>query len=493
MSDESEILDYSEPIECDVAIAGATYGGMAAGAILARSGKRVVIGDTPPVIGGRGGSQLYRGYWIDAGHRAGRDTTDMQATVDFSADAAREAGVELRIAPVLRGLRIHLVPGSASESPRVLKELDWGVEGFSEMAVDAFGCRPGVVGSFVDAITELGNASEQDREAAKETPLGTWLETNISEPSVKTAILNMVKSLYSEFPERASLGRLMDMMTIFSDRQTVGSSQSGLPDDEEVGGMGGMIAPFTRAFEAAGGRIILDHEPSHVTFSGERATGLVALSPNHFILRIRSQQTILAWPVWDALKMLPGERIDPKLAEISRQLEDHKAIAMGWAVGLNRLPKIRETGETESFDGWNRLLVGVEREFSGGFHLPSLGSRRAAPEGKHLLHCMIMRWVRRDEERPWDVLEATLERARNYLHHYYSDLEDCIDWHADQYIRRPAMTGWYWAPVKRHGVEVTNCENLYLAGATVESNAGPSEISVHGGLMAARKILKSSR
>lgn len=489
MTLQREEIDYATPIDCDVAIAGATYGGLAAGAILARAGKRVVIVDTPPVVGGRGGSVSHRGYWIDSGHRAGRDTTDMQANLGYGGQAARQAGVEVQIHSVLRGLRIHLVPRTANEASRVLDELDWGVEGFSKLAVDAFGCRPDAVSGFVEAITTLSRTSRTERQAAVETTVGDWLAANVADDSVRTAILNMVKSMYSEFPERASLGRMMDMLAGFDARDTRGTSQSGFADDEEVGGMGGLIAPFVRGFEAAGGRIILDHEPAHVTFDGARATGLVALSPNHFVLRIRARHTILAYPVWDALTMLPSERIDPGLAEISRQLEDHMAIGMAWVVGLHRMPRVRATGEAEDFDGWNRLLVGPEREFSGGFHFPSLGSRRAAPEGKHLLHCMIMRWVRKGEERSWPDLEATLQRAQSYLRSFYSDFDDCIDWHADQYIRRPAMTGWYWAPVKRHAVVVPGCENLYLAGATVESNAGPSEISVHGGLMATQAIL----
>ena len=72
-------LDYERPLDCDVAIAGAGLGGLVAGAILAREGRRVVVVDAPPVIGGRGGSAPHRGYWIDSGHRLGRDTTDLQA------------------------------------------------------------------------------------------------------------------------------------------------------------------------------------------------------------------------------------------------------------------------------------------------------------------------------------------------------------------------------------------------------------------------------
>ena len=66
-------IDYARPVDCDVAIVGAEMSAMVAGAILARHGRRVVVVDSPPVTGGRGGSVPYRGYWLDCGHRLGSD------------------------------------------------------------------------------------------------------------------------------------------------------------------------------------------------------------------------------------------------------------------------------------------------------------------------------------------------------------------------------------------------------------------------------------
>ena len=53
-------LDYLEPLECDVVIAGAELAGLVAGAILARHGQSVVVVDTPPQVGGRGGATRAR-------------------------------------------------------------------------------------------------------------------------------------------------------------------------------------------------------------------------------------------------------------------------------------------------------------------------------------------------------------------------------------------------------------------------------------------------
>jgi hypothetical protein len=78
-----------------------------------------------------------------------------------------------------------------------------------------------------------------------------------------------------------------------------------------------------------------------------------------------------------------------------------------------------------------------------------------------------------------------------YLHEYYADLPDCIEWSAIQHLAAPAFLTWYWAPVKRHGLEIPGCESVYIASTTIESEAGPIDIAAHAGLMAAERVLGS--
>jgi monoamine oxidase len=73
-----QTLDYSKSIEWDVAIVGAEMVAMVAGSILAKHRRRVVVVDSPPVTGGRGGSVRFGDYWLDCGHRLGCDVTDLE-------------------------------------------------------------------------------------------------------------------------------------------------------------------------------------------------------------------------------------------------------------------------------------------------------------------------------------------------------------------------------------------------------------------------------
>ena len=483
------MLDYAKPLECDVAIVGAELSAMIAAAILTRQGKRVVVVDTPPQAGGRGGSTPFGDYWLDCGHRAGHDVTDTEVGWGYGQEACREAGVEVRIRKLEAHLRVHLLPEFPPAEPAPTCYGDWSPKGLLPLARGVFGVPEAMIPDFAKALARLGGASDDERAAAVEVPLGQWLLLNISEPAIQRAILTMAKTIYCQYPERASTGRIMGFLGF---RKSGISMIAGFADDDEVGGMQGLVAPFERAFIERGGQLILDHAPLEIIFEGERTTGFVAASPSHLALEVRAPQTIISYPIWSALPLLPPERVDPELARISRELEDHCTDSVGLQIGLTRLPRLRSTGEVETHSGWNRLFVGPEREFRGGFHFASMSSRRVAPPGKHLLHCLVTRWVRREERVGWPESRATADAARVYLSTFYADFDECVEWEARQWVVRPAVMGWFWAPVERHGVRVPGCPGLYLANTTIESQVGPVDISAHAALDATRAVLEDA-
>ena len=488
--------DYSAPLECDVAIAGAELAGLVAGAVLAKRGLRVVLVDEPPVVGGRGGAIEHRGYWLDGGHRAGRDVTDLMFPWQHGAEAAREAGVEVHVRAVRSGLRIHLVPEPGERGPGTLLDAtDWTPEGFARLATDAFACPPEALPDFLAALDLLSNTSAEQQAAAIEVPLGEWLPAHVPNPAAHVPILNMIKATFSERPERASAGRVMKLLDLQVASARHDRQFTGLADDPAVGGVQGLMEPFARGIEERGGRIVLDHRPAAVEFDADRATGLIATGPAHLTLRIRARHTIAAYPIWSVLPLLPPERVSPGLRDMADRLEDFATTGVGWVAGLTRMPRRRDSGEIEAYAGWNRMLVGAERVFSGGFHFPSLDSRRAAPDGRHLLSCFILHWVRRGERPHWPSLDRKLQHAKAYVHSVYSDLDECIEWQSDRFVSDPpaVAAGWYWAPVKRHGIRIPGCRNLYVASSTIEGDVGTVDGSAYAGLESARAILEESR
>jgi phytoene dehydrogenase-like protein len=482
-------LDYRKPLECDVAIVGAELAGLVAGAILARQGKRVVVVDGPPVTGGMGGAVRHRGFWLDCGHRLGHDVTDLECGWIYGQEAAREAGVEVRIRELDVHLRVHLLPEFPPRAPASTVDGDWSPEGFVPLARDVLGVPLELMGEFSKLMERIAGATLEQQEAAVEVPLGQWVERHVERPELRAAVLNMARTIYCQYPERASAGRIL---AFFSQRHSGQRAVHGFADDEQAGNMQGVIAPFERALLARGGQIVLSHQPVEIRFRDGRACGFVALSDNHLALEVEARQTLISYPIWSALPLLPPERRDPGLAEISRRLEDHLTDAIGLQIALSRVPRVRSTGQPETFRGWNRMLVGPGKVFRGGFHIPSLSSRAVAPPGKHLLHCLITRWARRDEVIGWEESRATIDAARRYLSTFYCDFDECVEWESRQWVQRPGVMGWFWAPVRRHGVSVPGCPGLYLANSTIESGAGPVDINAHAGLLAAQAMLAES-
>ncbi len=479
-------LDFSRPLECDVAVAGAGLAGLVAGAILARRGRRVAIVDRAPIAGGRGGATPHRGYWLDGGHRDGADPGDLQVGWRYGQLAEREADVRVSLREVEPAVRVHLLPADPAAGGASSAEGRWGAEGFLALARDALGCPEPLLPELAKLLARLAGAGEEARRAAIPVRLDDWLEAEVPQPELRRAVLTLVTVVYCERPERASLGRLMGFLARRGDLPPV---RPGFADDPEVGGMQGLMRPFAGAVEERGGRILPGFAPACVSFEGARASGLVALDESQLALELRAPRVVLALPVFQALPLLPPERVDPGLAELARALEDEQADAIAWQAGLRRLPCLRATGEPEAHAGWNRVLVGPERRYFGGWHVPSLGSRRAAPPGRHLLHAFIARWLGREERIGWRESRAALDRLRGHLERFYADLDECIEWSAPQYIARPACLAWYWSPLVRHGVHAPGCEGLYLAGTTLESDAGPVDIAAHAGLEAARAVL----
>jgi phytoene dehydrogenase-like protein len=477
-----DALDLSAPVACDVAIAGAGLAGLVAGAILARRGLSVVVVDAAPQVGARGGGTEHRGFWLDAGQRDGADVGDLQIGWRYGQVAAAEAGVEVPLRPVEPRMRVHHVTGDAHD----VVEGAWTGVGFLAFAERALGCPAAKLGEFAKALAELAGASAAERRAAVPIPLGAWCAERVPDTDVRRTLATLVSVIFCERPEQASVGRLM---SFFARRDDLPPLVTAYADHPAVGGMQGLHVPFADAIHARGGRLLLGLAPRAVRFDGERASGLVAVDEGNRVLEVDARHVVLALPLGEALALLPPARVPPALARLAERLADESAEAVGLALALRRAPRVRATGEPDVFVGWNRILEGPGRSYAGGWQLPSLASRRVAPEGQHLLHAYRVHWLRRSECMSREEVRTSAERTLGRLRRFYADLDECTLWSAVQWVARPSCMAWYWAPLERHGIAVPELPGVLLAGSSFESEAGPLDIAAHAGLEAARSVL----
>jgi phytoene dehydrogenase-like protein len=466
--------------DADVAIVGSALAGLVAGAILARHGKRVVVLEHADTVGGRGGAvRREDGWWIDFGHRDGHDVGDCQIVWHHGALAAREAGVELALRRIDAPLRLHRFPEG-----RVLEGGGWGPEEFMRTAQDFFECPADAVDELAAVVARLAGASAAERDAAIPERLGTWCAAHVRHPGARRALLLMATVIFHPRPEEASVGRLMQ----FFQNPKRGPF---IPDDDEAGGMQGLMEPWARAIRARGGEIALGWKPVEIVVEDGRVRGVVAVDRTNLVREVRAPVAISTYPVWENFALIDESLFPADFVAAAHELSRHRADLVGWTAGLRRLPTIRTTGKPEHHAGWNRLLAGAERAYRGGYQITSMSSRRAAPPGKHLLSLVMARFFLGGTSagEPWSAARARVDEAVDYLRRFYADLDECVEWSRHQYVTAPQTTSWAWAPVRRHGLTVDGLDGLYLAGSTIEAPAGIVDLGAWAGRETARAVL----
>ena len=463
----------------DVAIVGAALGGLVAGAILARRGWHVVIVDGADVVGARGGALATSdGFWPSFGHRDGHDVGDCQMPWHWGAEAAREADVEVKLKRIVNPLRIHRIPEGA------VLEGNWGPEGFLAAAEEIFECPKDGLGELMTVIAKLAGTGADEVFRLVPARLGPWLASEVARSGVRRAILLMAKVIFHSHPEEASVGRFAQFLQAPKEGPFI-------PDDDEVGGMQGLMEPWARAIRARGGEIALGCEPVEIVVTDGHARGVVAVDRGNFVREIAAPVVISTHPIWETFDLVDERLFPPPFVAAARELREHRADLIGWTAALRRLPRIRATGAVETHAGWNRFLHGAERAYRGGYHIPSMTSRRAAPDGKHLLELMMVRWFRGGSTsgQSWTRARAELDEAIAYLHRFYADLDEATEWQRHRYVAAPQSTSWYWAPLHRHAVEAPGIDGLYFASSTIEAPASIVDIAAYAGLEAARRAL----
>ena len=90
---------------------------------------------------------------------------------------------------------------------------DWSPEGFVPLARDVLGVPEALLPEFTKVLERISATAPEDRDQVVEVPLGEWVKENISQPEVRTAVLTMAKTIYCQYPEQASAGRITSPST----------------------------------------------------------------------------------------------------------------------------------------------------------------------------------------------------------------------------------------------------------------------------------------
>ena len=372
-------------LQFDAVIVGGSLAGVASAAMLAHRGAKVAVVDPLPRPGGRVGGTEVDGWWIDWGHRDGHGIGDLAFIPVFTTRAAERAGVELRLRPFVgSSLRVHWLPeGRAADLPA--DTLVFG-EG------DALGrmreiCRFfGDVIDGVDTVAEetlavLGQlASIDPEEADRLVPvrMADWLERNAPNPLVHRVLLQQFECIpFTPAPE-TSVGRYVQFL------QTV-QGQPVIPDDPEVGGVAGVVAPFVRGLQRDGGELWTGWKALEILTEEHQVTGVVAANEASLVEVLEAPVVITDRFGWQLPELLDERLLPEGWLESARAVERYGSDGISWWAGLTRLPRRRSDGAVEDNSAsWQELPVHLSSPVSvlvreAGAPIPggSLDDRRA--------------------------------------------------------------------------------------------------------------------
>jgi phytoene dehydrogenase-like protein len=461
------------PERRQVVIVGASYGGLIAGALLAKAGMDTLLVDEFDLVGQPGGAVPYDGYWIDWCHRDTRGTRDCMMVnfrSGYGAIAAERAGAEVRSGEPTQ-LKAHLLPGgqiaiASTDSPEAAAPYLSTVLALPESKVV----------KFFEIRKKLKETPTEEANRLRDVRFAEWLPT-LGDDEMAAAYRGLATSMYSLPPEATSLGRFIENYAKPSLRVSVA-------DDDEVGGMQGYMEPFARAIRAAGGEVRLEHKLLEMTVADGTARGVLVRDERGFVTEIEADFVIYAGIAYDLENYLSKELIDHSWWEKAYSTKKHELPTTALYLGLKEIPRKRD-GRLEDWTGWNRLLVGENRTYNGGWFIPSLASRRSAPEGKQLLEAVY------GGPASYGNGKKALETLLNYIKAYYPGIESLIEWQQVQYHTAPSTTGWSFSGSERVPVEGP-LGGLFMVSSTSEVQGSYQEIEANAALQAADAILEQT-
>ncbi|HEY0694802.1 MAG TPA: FAD-dependent oxidoreductase [Kribbella sp.] len=382
--------------------------------------------------------------------------------------AAERAGAHVRsVGPT--ALKAHIIPGGHSaiafaEDPEAAAPYLSAVLALPESKVN----------KFFEIMDKLSATPTEESDKLHDVRFAEWLPT-LGDSEVASAFLGLATSMYSLPPENTSLGRFIENYVKDPLRVSVA-------DDDDVGGMQGYMEPFARVIRSCGGEIRLNNKLLEMKVAGHTARGVVLRDKYGFVTEVDADYVIFAGIAYDLENYVSREEIDESWWLKAYSTKKHEKPTTAMYLGLKELPR-KKDGQQEDWTGWNRLLKGDDRVYQGGWFIPSLSSRRTAPEGKHLLEA-----VYGGPDSYGDGLNS-LHTLMGFITEYYPDIESLIEWRKVQYHTAPSTIGWTFSVPERVPVEGP-LRGLYMVATTSEVQGSYQDIEAHAAIQAADAILE---
>jgi phytoene dehydrogenase-like protein len=439
----------------DAIVAGGGLSGMGVGALLAAAGKKVIVLEKSPYLGGRATSFKYRGFLLNVGQHAvlqGGKVERLMEAVGRPLDDEKDKGF--------------------------FEELSFYEDGkyktvMEKVLVD----KPEEARKFYATLAEI---EPKDMPKFDGITAAEWLAKYVTDPKLRwLAHTNATTCCTTRKLEDMAASALIESMKVISRSPitymlTKGIGSLSQTMAEVIKGKGGDVRPRAKVLH-----VIVENKKVRgvsVEIGDETPDGMM-----ENIIKIEAPLVITAFPVWDLFKVLEEKLFPPDFVKMCLHL-DNRVSNIGFSVATKE-PLIAE----KKF-----IFADVPQKNDVPLALTILPTSVVVPpislEGNHLTEftCVCEPSFGTDPER----IAKTIAEIKEFVNQIFPGWEKKALWirpfyHWEEPSRTAGRMGKF-----RPGPKAPGVEGLFFAGDTVNSRTVPGlEAATDSALICAEAIL----
>jgi phytoene dehydrogenase-like protein len=445
----------------DVVVIGAGVAGLCAGAILAQSGKRVLVLERQKQVGGRIAEIQHEGFTIQLGGHIIEDTgSGLGKLFEYLGLQLEDTGIRNNACPVYYDGAWHDIRDYYRDDKLEYRRV----------------------------VSEIVASSYEDFDKLDDVPLRTWVQSRTKSQGIVDFFESLAKieSMGGDHWYDISASDFLYTRKLhYGERRVAGYSVW------PKGGYAKLCEDLAHVICQHGGQVETGVTVSGVAIEDGAVRGVTvgrrsrqANGHGSAASRIDAETVICTLPVWDALKVLPEEKLPPWYVDQIRECSktSNRTFWIGFYAGLEEPVFAQSPLE---LTGW---MKGPFTGLDGWSFLPSALDPSVAPAGKHLLCCGVVANPVHAHDKAW--LTQKFDELDREMDHFFPELARVTLWKQRHKVlnyniwQRPGLVGMY-----RPANKVPAVDGLWVAGDTYRSRMIGIDRSARSAITVAEGIL----
>jgi phytoene dehydrogenase-like protein len=445
----------------DVIIIGAGVAGLCTGAILTRSGKRVLVLERQSQVGGRIAEVTMDGYTIQLGGHIIEDTgSGLGKVFDYVGLTLEDTGIRNNACPVFYDNAWHDIRDYYRHDKEEYRRV----------------------------VSEIVASNYEDFDKLDDVPLRTWAKQHTSSQGIIDFFESLAKieSMGGDHWYDISASDFLYTRKLhYGERRVAGYSVW------PKGGYAKLCTDLAEVIRENGGAVETGTTVSRAIVEDGAARGVAigrrkqqAGDVTGQADRLYADTVVCTLPIWDALKVLPEQQLPPWYVDQIKEGSklENRTFWIGFYAALEE-PVFAES--PLELTGW---VKGPFTGLDGWSFLPSALDPSVAPPGKHLLCCGVLANPIHSRDKAW--LDQKFDELDKEMDLFFPKLPKVTLWKQRHKVlnyniwQRPGLVGVY-----RPANKVPAVEGLWVAGDTYRSRMIGIDRSARSAITVAEGIL----